>query len=245
MTDIQPVGKSNSPAIGSAQSDSPQPIVDQEASKVPEPKDEPKSAEASANNSWISKLLSALNQPFIVTVVGGAMVFLVTGFLQQQYWLSQQRYLIQQENIKSRLAATDEIMRSVDELLSGASAEFTAYESNFSDDQKTKIINKLNAANEDWEKESDLRKLRIQLYFPDKQIQDAWGQVDNDLEKLDCYTMRLPTDELPKGYGCEDVSEKNLNQSTLIAKGRSLVELAQNDLQTLAKLMIDAANKTN
>lgn len=205
--------------------------------------DEIKSPDNHAGGSAVTKWLSMLNQPFAVTVLGGAIVFLVTSYMQQRYWLAQQGYLFQQESLKFKLTAIDETMKSVDELLSAYGAEFNAYNLDFPQEQKQEIDNELTTASNDWDKEFDLRKLRIQLYFPDPKIQNAWKQVDDDLGDLDCYMKHLATSNVRQDSGCEELGLAKLSQNVLIAKGRQIIDHTEGDLQNLAKLMVDAASK--
>jgi len=145
--------------------------------------------------------------------------------------------------MKFKLAAIDETIKSVDELLTAEGEEFTAYESDFDRDHKRKVDSELETAEQDWDKGSDLRKLKIQLYFPDSEIQQAWKRVDDDLGTLDCYMMRLGTSKLPQGFGCEELGLANLSQNALIAKGRPNIDRTEGDLLRLAKLMVDVARK--
>lgn len=184
-----------------------------------------------------------LNQPFVVTVIGGAMVFLVTSCVQQQYWIAQQKYLFQQESIRFKLAAVDETIKSVDQLVSAYSAEFTAYESNFDQDQQAKIDDELDTADKHWDQEFDLRKMRVKVYFPDPEVQKALDQVNDDLATLDCYMMRLGTKNVPHGFGCEQLRLTDLAQKDLIVQGRPIIDATQEALQKLARLMIDSIGK--
>jgi hypothetical protein len=215
----------------------------EETMTKPDAQDETKSPIGSAGRFSVAKWLSALNQPFAVTVAGGAIVFLITSYMQQRYWMAQQDYLFKQESMKFRLAAIDETIKAVDQLLSAEAAEFTAYESDFDQDQKQEMDRERETARSDWDKESDLRKLKIQLYFPDPGIQNAWQKVDTDLATLDCYMLRLGTRSVPQGFGCEELGLAKLSQNTLIAKGRPYVNQTEDDLQKLAKLMVDWASK--
>jgi hypothetical protein len=201
------------------------------------------SRETSAKQATISRFLSRLNQPFVVTVIGGAMVFLVTSSIQQRYWTAQQKYLFQQESIRFKLAAVDETIKSVDQLVSAYSAEFTSYDSHFDKGQQRKIDDELEAADKHWDQEFVLRKVRVNVYFPGPEIQKALGQVNEDLGTLDCYMMRLGTKDVPPGFGCEELRLNDLSQKDLIAQGRQVIDATQEALQKLARLMIDSIGK--
>jgi len=189
-----------------------------------------------------SRLVAALNQPLAVTVISGALLFFITSYIQQRYWLAQQNYLFQQQSLQTKLTVVDEYVKSVDELLSAEAAEFTAYESSFKAPQMRGIDDELDAAEKHWDQQSDLQTLKIQVYFPGKPTKDALDQVSSDLAALDCYMMRLGTREVPRGFGCEELKVANLSQKEIIAKGRPIIDKAQGDLLALSRLMVASAS---
>lgn len=178
------------------------------------------------------RLFVWLNKPFAVTLVGGALVFLISTFVQDRYWMSQQVFLANQTLAKQRLDAAistqEEMAKAVGRLIAANALLVGAHESQLEKKQYGEVIDQHNLLQREWDLNEETLELHMKVYFQTPEIQQAWlhvrellGDLDDKLTELQRFTPSKPSDK----------------QTEQIEQCRKAIGTTEESLAALAQLM--------
>jgi hypothetical protein len=178
------------------------------------------------------RLFVWLNKPLPVTLVGGILVLLISTFVQERYWKSQQVFLADQTLAKQRLDAAvstqEEMAKVVGRLIAANALLVGAHESQLAKKQYNEVIDQHNLLQREWDLSEETLQLHMTVYFQTPEIQKAWldvrellGQLDDELSDLEEFTPDKP-------------SEKQTEQ---IKQCRTTIDETEKGLAMLAQLM--------
>ena len=143
-------------------------------------------AEDPGRGSMRRSFWDKLNQPVVVTVLGGLLVFLITSYIQNFYWRSQQKFLRLQQKIEVADGVVEGLAKAVGEIRAASASIIGAHEQHYGKKQLDEVIERYNAAERGWDEGESALNLRIQIYFaPNRQMDDASQRLSSDLDALD------------------------------------------------------------
>jgi len=193
------------------------------------PKDEEKSSSG-------RKLWQAVNQPVVVTVLGGLAVFFISNYIQNQYWISQQKFLVQQATLSKRLelsnAAVEDLVRAVGRLITASASVVAAHERGFDRRQLNETIDHYNVLQDEWDQSEEVLKLKLRTYFPQAEIDAQWHDLRLKLGALDAEIVTL------HGFSTSDASAAHRAQ---FAACRKSMKEAEDSLARLSTAMVRSA----
>ena len=138
-----------------------------------------------------------LNQPVVVTVIGGLIVFLITSYIQNFYWRSQQKFLRLQQRTEVAEGVVEELGKKVGELRAASASLIGAHEQQYEKKQLNEVIDRYNAAQKNWDESEGVLNLRIEIYFAESsQTNEASTRLSKSLDALDddiSELLRYPT----------------------------------------------------
>ena len=178
------------------------------------------------------RLFVWLNKPFPVTLLGGILVLLISTFVQDRYWITQQEFLADQALAKQRLDASmstqEEMARTVGRLIAANALLVGAHESQLDKKQYIEVIDQHNLLQREWDLNEETLELHMKVYFQTPEIQKAWldlkellGKLDDDLTELQTFTPSKPSNR----------------QDEMIKQCRSTIDETEARLAALAQLM--------
>ncbi len=127
-----------------------------------------------------------LNQPVMVTVIGGLIVFLITSYIQNFYWRSQQKFLRLQQRTEVAEGVVEELAKKVGELRAASASLVGAHEQRYERKQLNEVIDRYDTAQKDWDESEGVLNLRIEIYFAeDSRTNDASARLSKSLDALD------------------------------------------------------------
>jgi len=180
---------------------------------------------ASLRPTKIAKLYKRLNSPLSVTVLGGLAVLVISTRVQNQYWVSQQRFLndqtIHAHKIEATILTEEEIVRAAGKRLTGAAILVGAHEGHFDDDQHDKSIGAYNLSRREWDDLEEVLKLRLSIYYPDEAIQKSWRGLLLNMDNLDKSVI---------GLDKFSPADKSANHSRATASAREAIRQIEEDL---------------
>lgn len=182
--------------------------------------------------SHVERLFDALNQPIVVTIVGGLLVFAVSNEIQNRYWLRQQSYLLDQARVDQTWAASrsaqEEIVRALGKRLAASASVISAHSLQYNLTQHRKTVDHYNEALEEWEVSNEIVKFQLAAYFDDQRILDQWKSVNFALEQLHSDISDL------EEYVPADASTKQDDQ---ISKCNQKIDEIDEQIKTLNRMM--------
>jgi hypothetical protein len=207
------------------------------------PEEEGRSAETqvrsngeSANASIAKRrgLFGLLNQPLPVTLLGGVLVLMISTFVQDRYWMSQQTFLANQTLTRHRLdiaiSTQEEVAKAVGKIISAGALIIGSHENQLGKLQHNAVLDTNNLLQNEWDQNEELLKLHIQMYFQSSGIQSSWLDVRERLGALDDEITEL------EKFSTGDPSDRHAKQ---ITQSRKAVEDAEDSLGKLLRLMVE------
>jgi hypothetical protein len=177
-------------------------------------------------------LFERINQPLAVTVIGGLLVFVISAFIQDRYWIKQQRFSARQvlisKTIDAATASESEIVDRVGKLISSYALIVGAHEHNLSEAELEEDRQKFNRMQLDWDVSEDLLKLKLRLYFASPQVQKEWQKIEDLLATLD--------EEIAKLFAIP-IAERSSKHQKSLEECRSLITKTEAALADLGSSM--------
>ena len=190
-------------------------------------------AEESGRMSAPDGLWGKLNQPVVVTILGGLLVFLITSYVQELYWRSQQRFLSLKQRIEVAESVVESLARSVGKVRAASASIVGGYEQHYGKAQLNEAIEQYNTAEKDWDENEGALNLKIQIYFPEnKDLDGASQQLSSSLDVLDDTVANLLRHSTVDTGGTSDEGAK---------KCRDAIAKVDASLERVESLMVKEA----
>ncbi|MFZ0912414.1 MAG: hypothetical protein WBQ76_03885 [Candidatus Korobacteraceae bacterium] len=125
-------------------------------------------------------------------------------------------------------ATEEDLVRDVGKLLTASAAIVAAHENNFGKEQRSQAIDEFNSLQDEWDRNEDVLKLRVETYFSTAPIQAKWTEVLDELGGLD---------EEIKSLNGFHVSERSSRHAQRIESCRKAMDKAQESLIELENMM--------
>ena len=184
--------------------------------------------------AWGSDFASVFkhaNKPLPVTVIGGLIVLFVTNYVQDRYWLAQQRFLLDQARMnrmwEGSLAALDEIGKAVQKRLAASALLIDAYGNGFEYTQLLQSVKQYNQRIDEWDDARQTIKLRLATYFPDPKVGEQWQRLRDDIVELKEGVSQL-----------SEVASRTSARESQVAICRKFLDKSDADADTLTQSMI-------
>lgn len=153
----------------------------------------------------MSRIWRCVNQPFVVTFLGGLLVLCIGAYLQHRSWEYQNKALLRQAQISGRIsgaqATEEEVVRRVGQLLTAEALIVGAHEGSFDLNQLKETIAKNAGLRDEWDLAEEALKLRVRTSFSDRNVQrllqELLSQFDplyEDVEALQAFSTNGPSD---------------------------------------------------
>jgi len=167
-----------------------------------------------------------VNQP----LSAGVLIVLASTFIQHRYWVAQQRFLMDREDVTVMIETEEQVTGAVGKVLSASAIVVGAHERRFQTEQLNQVIDKYAELQLEWDKGEDLIKRRLRAHFFAPNVDHEWSLVLDTLGELDAAIDRLDS------FGTADSSEPHRDQ---IARCRELITKTETALARLTRLMTD------
>jgi len=173
-----------------------------------------------------------LDRPLAIVLIGGFILFVIAWFVQERYWVLQQRTLAQLAILNARVAAAqateDELVSRVGEYLTAQGRIVDAFEDQLDEQSLREELDTADKLLDDWSVHEESLKLHLMTRFPREDVQRAFSSMLTLLDALadDVDELRDP------GADSSD------DQDEVIDRCREDIEDVENALAGLSQALV-------